>query len=67
LYGAAKRLIHSARVSRAGARTGLQLPGHGDMQGFDSSSLASVDSLIRRIDKLTILTASQELCARSQP
>ena len=29
-----------AGVSRAGARTGLQLPGHGDMQGFDSSSPA---------------------------
>mgnify|MGYP007063719489 CR=1 FL=1 len=27
--------------SRAGARTGLQLPGHGDMQGFNSSSPAS--------------------------
>ena len=33
-------LKHEARVSRAGARTGLQLQGHGDMQGFDSSSLA---------------------------
>ena len=32
-----------ARVSRAGARTGLQLQGHGDMQGFDSSSLAKVE------------------------
>ena len=30
----------SAGVSRAGARTGLQLPGHGDMQGFNSSSPA---------------------------
>ena len=30
-----------AGVSRAGARTGLQLPGHGDMQGFDSSSPAN--------------------------
>ena len=29
-----------AGVSRAGARTWLQLTGHGDMQGFDSSSLA---------------------------
>ena len=27
-------------MSRAGARTGLQLPGHGDMQGFNSSSPA---------------------------
>ena len=33
-------LKHEARVSRAGARTGLQLQGHGDMQGFGSSSLA---------------------------
>ena len=32
-----------ARVSRAGAQTGLQLQGHGDMQGFDSSSLAKVE------------------------
>ena len=34
---------HSAQcagASRAGARTGLQLPGHGDMQGFNSSSPA---------------------------
>jgi hypothetical protein len=29
-----------AGVSRAGARTGLQLPGHGDVQGFNSSSPA---------------------------
>ena len=29
-----------ARVSRVGGRTWLQLTGHGDMQGFDSSSLA---------------------------
>ena len=29
-----------AEVSRAGARTGLQLQGHVDTQGFDSSSLA---------------------------
>ena len=27
-------------MSRAGARTGLQLQGHGDMQGLNSSSLA---------------------------
>ena len=33
-------LFQSAGVSRAGARTGLQLPGHGDMQGFNSSSPA---------------------------
>ena len=31
-----------AGVSRAGARTGLQLPGHGDMQGFNSSSPAAI-------------------------
>ena len=31
-----------AGVSRAGARTGLQLQGHGDMQGFDSSSPANL-------------------------
>ena len=31
-----------AGVSRAGARTRLQLSGHGDMQGFDSSSSALV-------------------------
>ena len=31
---------NSAGVSRAGARTRLQLSGHGDMQGFDSSSPA---------------------------
>ena len=40
-------LRHSAEnsqagVSRAGARTRLQLWGHGDMQGFDSSSPAGV-------------------------
>ena len=29
-----------AVVSRAGARTGLQLQGHGDMQGLNSSSAA---------------------------
>ena len=29
-----------AGVSRAGARSGLQLQGHRDMQGFDSSSPA---------------------------
>ena len=29
-----------AGVSPAGAWTGLQLPGHGDMQGFNSSSPA---------------------------
>ena len=29
-----------ARVNRVGTRTGLQLQGHRDMQGFDSSSLA---------------------------
>ena len=29
-----------ARVSRTGVRTGLQLQGHRDMQGFNSSSLA---------------------------
>ena len=34
----------AAGVSRAGARTGLQLPGHGDMQGFDSSSPAMLRS-----------------------
>ena len=33
--------LTAAGVSRAGARTGLQLPGHGDMQGFDSSSPAN--------------------------
>ena len=32
-----------AKVSRAGARTGLRLQGHGDTQGFDSSSLAKVE------------------------
>ena len=37
-----------AGVSRAGARTGLQPPGHGDMQGFNSSSLAfCCDSILR--------------------
>jgi len=30
-------------MSRAGARTCLQLMGHGDMQGFDSSFLALYD------------------------
>ena len=34
----------AAGVSRAGARTGPQLPGHGDMQGFDSSSPAMFGS-----------------------
>ena len=29
-----------AVVSRAGARTGLQFQGHGDMQWFDSTSAA---------------------------
>ena len=33
-------LFPVARVSRAGARTGLQLQGHGDMQGLNSPSLA---------------------------
>ena len=33
-----------ARVSRAGARTRLQLQGYGDIQGFDSSSLAKQDA-----------------------
>ena len=33
-------LACGAGVSRAGARTGLQLLGHGDMQRFNSSSLA---------------------------
>ena len=32
--------VHNAVVSRAGARTGLQLQGHGDMQGLNSSSAA---------------------------
>ena len=34
------KALFSAGVSRAGARTGLQLLGHGDMQRFNSSSLA---------------------------
>ena len=33
---------HKARVSRTGVRTGLQLQGHRDMQGFNSSSLAAM-------------------------
>ena len=37
-----KRMNSWAGVSRAGARTGLQLPGHGDMQGFNSSSPAKL-------------------------
>ena len=32
---------YKAGVSRAGARTGLQLLGHGDMQRLNSSSLAA--------------------------
>ena len=36
-------VFSTARVSRAGARTGLQLPGHGDMQGFNSSSPAKLN------------------------
>ena len=35
-----------AGVSRAGARTGLQLQGHGDMQGFNSPSPAFLGSLL---------------------
>ena len=41
--GTLKRRSPKAGVSRAGARTGLQLPGHGDMQGFNSSSPASMN------------------------
>ncbi len=44
-FGVASRLCRppsAAGVSRAGARTGLQLPGHGDMQGLNSSSPASL-------------------------
>ena len=37
-----------AGVSRAGARTGRQPPGHGDMQGFNSSSQALALSSSRR-------------------
>jgi hypothetical protein len=39
IVGPAPRI--TAGVGRAGARTWLQLTGHGDMQGFDSSSPAS--------------------------
>ena len=35
-------VLSRAGVTRAGARTGLQLPGRGDTQGFDSSSPALV-------------------------
>ena len=37
---------HMARVSQAGAWSGLQLLRHGDMQGFDSSSLARVVAIL---------------------
>ena len=35
-----------ARATRAGARTGLQLPGRGGTQGFDSSSPARARSVV---------------------
>ena len=38
---------HMARVSQAGAWSGLQLLRHGDMQGLDSSSLARVVATLR--------------------
>ena len=42
---------YSAGVSRAGARTGLQLPGHGDMQGFNSSSPAQRAGQLGNVSK----------------
>ena len=48
----------SAGVSQTGARTGLQLLGHGDMQRFNSSSLAftflwSFDGLFNELRRAT--------------
>ena len=50
-------MFKSAGVSRAGARTGLQLPGHGDMQGFNSSSPA----WLRHVDDAPSLGAAEDL------
>ena len=48
-----------AVVSRAGARTGLQFQGHGDMQWFDSTSAAFVGfSVTDKPRRLAVVTYS---------